>query len=507
MRRIGELKVWKVLWALFVLLMPLTSVPVIVRLVHSDVVAAPSALLLPPLLIISVLPFLTARVSDAHGDRHACAGCAAQDTSPHMLRSDQMSARKSFSENLSPLVLFVITALIATAVSFYYQLPDYKGADPFRASLSAVITLFIGFGFYLVSLAYHTTEEKLNTTFKLLSISGAVVCLWTLIQAFFWYRFQRYPEWMKDIQFTLSIGSLYRQRFVGFTLEPSWLAHQLNLLYLPFWFAASLTGYSAFRFRLKFITVERILFAAGVLVLFLTLSRVGLAAFLLTAGFCAVVFVHRIIRRLQQRFPARQKGLVTILAYIGIVLLFAAAAYGILRLLAKLDFRMAGIFDIRAAGRSDPVFYIAEKLSLAARFVYWDGGFSIFNAHPLLGVGLGHAGLYLPWMMNDYAYRLVEVRSLLYQSNTLLNIKSLWIRVLAETGIIGFAFFFIWYLRSLLTNVLVLNIPDRLRRTAAWMGCFALIAFILEGFSLDTFALPYIWFSTGLAAAAGELKS
>ena len=48
---------------------------------------------------------------------------------------------------------------------------------------------------------------------------------------------------------------------------------------------------------------------------------------------------------------------------------------------------------------------------------------------------------------------------------------------------------------------------DLLKRTAAWMGCFALLAFILEGFSLDTFALPYIWFSSGLAAGASEIIS
>ncbi len=468
-------RIWKLVWGLFVLLMPLTSVPVIVHLVHSDVVAAPSALLLPLLIVISLIPFL--------------------------------SEKRTFAENLSPLVLFTVTALAATAISFFYQLPDYKNAGPYRSTISAVITLIIGFSFYLVSLLYHDSKQKLDTTFKLLNISGAGVCLWTLAQAYFWYRYQRYPEWMKDIQFTLSIGSLYRQRFVGFTLEPSWLAHQLNLLYLPFWFAASLTGYSAFRLRYKFITVERVLFAVGLPVLFLTLSRVGLAAFLLTAAFCAMVFVHRLITKASQRFPASQKGLITILAYAGILILLAAAAYGILRLLAKLDFRMANLFNLHAAGRSDPIFYIAEKLSLAARFVYWDGGISIFNEHPLLGVGLGHAGLYLPQALNDYAYRLVEVRSLLFRSNTLLNIKSLWIRILAETGIAGFAFFFIWYLRSLLSSTLTLNSENLIKRTAAWMGCFTLTAFILEGFSLDTFALPYIWFSTGLAAAAGELRT
>ena len=185
---------------------------------------------------------------------------------------------------------------------------------------------------------------------------------------------------------------------------------------------------------------------------------------------------------------------------LGIILVLLLAAFGILHLLVKLDFRMAELFHIDLKGRSDPVFYLAEKLSLAARFVYWDGGITVFNEHPLFGVGLGHAGYYLPDALNDYAFRLVEVRDLLYHSNTLLNIKSLWIRILAESGILGFCFFFIWYLRSLIGSMTGLNTPDKLRSTAAWMSCFTLLAFLLEGFSLDTFALPYLWFTTGIGA-------
>ena len=470
--RLSEWKLWDGLWALFVLILPLTSVPLIVRLVHSDVVAAPSALLLPFLLTALFIPFLI--------------------------------RRESFPGQAVPLILTVLMLLITTVFSFIYAIPEYKGNNPLRSSVMAVLTLFVGAGYYLVSLLRHKNKEKIRTTFQLLSISGAAVCLWTLLQAFFWYKDYHYPAWMQQIQFTLSIGSLYRQRFVGFTLEPSWLAHQLNLLYLPFWFAASLTGYSAFRIRLKFLTVERVLFLIGMLVLFLTLSRVGLAAFLITVAFALLVFLKRLVSKLAGKFPREKQALITAAAVLGIILLLAAAAYGILRLLMKLDFRMAGLFTIDLKGRSDPVFYLAEKLSLAARFVYWDGGISIFNAYPLGGVGLGHAGYYLPKYLNDYAYRLVEVRDLLYRSNTLLNIKSLWIRILAEGGILGFSCFFIWYLRSLLGNMLGLHTSDRLRSTASWMGCFTLLAFLLEGFSLDTFALPYLWFSTGLAAATEQ---
>ena len=468
--RVSDWKIWDVLWGLFVLILPFTSVPIIVRLVHSDVVAAPSALLLPFLLVVLFISFF--------------------------LNHDTLPGQAI------PLILTVLMLLITTVYSFINPIPEYKGNSQLRSSVMAVLTLFVGLGYYLVSLLRHNNEKRLRTSFQLLSISGAAVCLWTLLQAFFWYKDKHYPTWMQQIQFTLSIGSLYRQRFVGFTLEPSWLAHQLNLLYLPFWFAASITGYSTFRFRLKFLTAERILFLIGTLVLFLTLSRVGLAAFLITVAFAMLVFLKRLIHRITSSFPRKRRTLITVLAIVSIVLLLAAAAYGILRLLMKLDFRMAGLFSVDLKGRSDPVFYLAEKLSLAARFVYWDGGLSIFNQHPLFGVGLGHAGYHLPKTLNDYAYRLVEVRDLIYRSNTLLNIKSLWIRILAEGGILSFICFFIWYLRSLLGNILNLRTSNPLQATAAWMGCFTLLAFILEGFSLDTFALPYLWFSTGLAAAS-----
>ena len=474
-RKLSELSLWKAVWILFVFLLPLTSVPVIVRLVRSDVVAAPSALVLAVLLAGWGLP--------------------------------RLICGKRLPDNASPFVLFVLSALLATAVSFFRTIPDFKAQSPFKNSVSAILTLFVGFSFYLVSLLWHDERKNLDLTFKILDISGAVVCLWTLTQAFYWYRDNRYPEWMKTIQFSLSVGNLYRQRFVGFTLEPSWLAHQLNLLYLPFWFAASVTGYSAFRFRAGFITAERMLFLAGTAVLFLTLSRVGLGAFLITAAFCALVFVNRLIRKLTGKAGPDKRGVLTVLAFLGVFILLAAIGWGILHLLAKLDFRMAGLFDLELTSRPDALFYFAEKLSLAARFVYWDGGFSIFNRYPLFGVGLGHAGFYLPQFLNDYAFRLTEVRNLLYRSQTLLNIKSLWIRIPAETGIIGFTFFFVWYLHSLLGNLRFLKDPDPMRSAAAWMGCFALLAFILEGFSLDTFALPYIWFSVGLAVGSREIAS
>lgn len=469
---------WNAVWAVFIFLLPFTSMPFIVRLVHSDVVAAPSALI----LLILVFGWAVPRII----------------------------LRTRIPDTIRPFIFFVLIAALCTLISFFYQIPYFKGKDVFSPSISAFLTLLIGFSFCLVSALWNSDSQKMKRTLQIINVSGAVVVLWTLMQAFFWYKDQRYPEWMREIQFTLSVGSLYRQRFVGFTLEPSWLAHQMNLLYLPWWFAASVTGYSAFSRKWKGLTVERFLFFFGALVLFLTLSRVGLVAFLLTIIFFALRLAHsgteRLILKIETNresgsFSKKHRRFLSIFAFLFVLIVVAALGFFVLYLLTKLDYRMANLFNLNWRGRSDPIFYLSEQLSLAARFVYWDAGWQIFDWFPLFGVGLGHAGFYMPDALTAYAYRLVEVRELLYRSDILMNIKSIWIRILAETGIVGFTFFFLWILKTFWSAYRCTLNTALLRKTVGWMGCFSIIAFLLEGFSLDTFALPYFWFTMGMTAS------
>jgi O-antigen ligase len=463
--RFTESRIWYGVFFVFLFLLPVTSMPFIVSLVRSDVVAAPSGLLLVLLLVLWVLPRLFAGIP--------------------------------LPDNAIPLICFILVGMLSTALSFFMEIPPHKSSSIYISAISAIITLFIGFGFFLVSALWNRNEKTLQFTMRVINWSGFAVLIWTFLQAFFWYKDNRYPDWMKNFQFFLSVGSLYRQRFVGFTLEPSWLAHQLNLLYIPWWFAASITGFTSHRFRFHQITFERILFVMGVMILYLTLSRVGLVAFIMTVLFFVI---YKIIKG----YPAKKKEkhrAASLLPVLIIILLIPILILLLGWTLSKLDYRMANLFSLDLQGRSNPIMYLAEKLSLAARFVYWSGGINIFNAHPIFGVGLGHAGFFMPESINLFALKLVEVRDLIYRTETLLNIKSLWIRILAETGIVGFSFFLIWSLRSWLLSLKMLTESSVLIRTIGWMGCFVLIAFLLEGFSLDTFALPYLWISIGIVSS------
>jgi O-antigen ligase len=87
----------------------------------------------------------------------------------------------------------------------------------------------------------------------------------------------------------------------------------------------------------------------------------------------------------------------------------------------------------------------------------------------------------------------------------LFNIKSLWVRILAETGLVGFAIFLGWLFVIFLSARYLLKNENSLMRTIGWAGIFMLVAMILDGFSVDSFALPYIWATTGLVTAASTL--
>jgi O-antigen ligase len=144
-------------------------------------------------------------------------------------------------------------------------------------------------------------------------------------------------------------------------------------------------------------------------------------------------------------------------------------------------------------------------LQFAERYVYWVAGWNIFNAHPLLGVGLGNAGFYFQQALPAYGWHLPEVMLIYLREAALPNIKSMWVRLLAETGIVGFSSFIAWYYVMVRTAWSMRLNPHRLFKVIGWFGLFVLVAYVTEGFSTDTFALPYLWVSLGIVSAAGSL--
>ena len=469
------------LWALFLLSLPFTSLPLVTKIIGSQMVAVPSGLVAAVLVAVWLIPAIIRGLSIPN----------------HTL----------------PLLLFVLIALIATLLAFFYPLPSFKGFTSIKENLESIITLLLGVFLYLVTMLWlreKKSEAEFDRTLRLITIGGILILLKALIEFLLWQQVGRYPVWYRTIHNIFSTGTLFRARVTAFAYEPSWLADQLNLLYIPYWFAATVTRRSAFKRRLWIYQVEDFCFVFGVLALVLTLSRLGYLSFLLMVG---VLFIRGTVfaadwiqKRVTTRIPRFQESSRRTLLRFGVGVLIALIYLGLLSAaffaLRTLDYRNEEIFSIDL--KKFNILKYAEELSFGARVSYWIAGWNIFNRYPLLGVGLGNAGFYFPEQLPAYAWRLREIRELIFHTSGLLNIKSLWFRILAETGIIGFSAF-----ASFLTVVFVLithlrRNEHKLAKTLNLMGIFAFAAFFIEELSLDSFALPYFWVSFAIAVAGYE---
>ncbi len=465
-----------VLWGLLLFLLPVTSMPAVRDLLHISVIAMPSIFALGLLVIIWLVPYF--------------------------LRGG------GFPREALPLLGFVLIVLLSLAVSAFLVIPTTKGTVYLRSEISALVTLLVGLAFFLTAYSRISQESDIKKALQWIYLGAAVMLLWSLMQSSAWAFWGRYPGWMRDFQDMVSLGPLYRQRATGFALEPSWLAHMLNMLYLPMWLSSVVSGYSVFSVRwLKRITVEMVLLGGGVLVLILTLSRVGWITFFCMAAYLLLGWNVRLVRWVRSHFRIieNHERVSTFLISAGLIVFYAAliilAAFG----MSRVDPRMADLFT-RNFWQLNNINRYANALQFGERVVYWQAGWEVFNRHPILGVGLGNAGRWFDQLIPSYGMNLIEVRQLLYRSYDLPNIKNLWIRILAETGFVGFAFFISWIYSLINRATRYLDSRITLKKMASIWCIFIVIGVILEGFSIDSFGMPYFWISCGLILGAGQIN-
>ena len=274
----------------------------------------------------------------------------------------------------------------------------------------------------------------------------------------------------------------------------------LNLVYLPYWLAATLKRFSVHKFKIWFLSLENIFLGLGMVVLFLTFSRGGLVAFMLVLAFLFIRLNYRFIGWLVEKWKVKKKVLVSIFAYLGILILYLGIGVAGLFTLSKIDPRMEKVFQFSSTSENPLVKY-ADNLQFGERVAYWQTGWNLFNDYPLAGVGLNSSGAYFPRYMPAYGWQLTETRDLLFRSNNVLNIKNLWARLLGETGIIGFSLFITLLVITLITALDLIKNKNKQSEVIGWMGILMLIALLGEGFSVDSLALPYYWFTLGFVAA------
>ncbi len=463
-------------WWLLVILLPFTSLPLAARVLGSEMVAPASAVIVIFWVVLWLGPFLW------KGGKLPLHGL--------------------------PLLGWLSAMVVSAGLAYFLPLPAFRFEPIWRRGLEGLATLFIGLAFYFVTVAWVKDPTRLNLTLRWINWSGVIPLAWSAVQFGLMDRHEgTFPDWLIPVHELISTNRLHHWRVTGVAFEPSWLAHQLNVLYLPIWLAAAFNGQTAHRLRWGPVTLERVLAVGGLVTLVLSKSRVGLISPVLMIGVLALVWLQGRWQRIQPRllgarFPLRwARWLSTVGLYAMVAVLLLGLLLGIGWGMSRFDHRMERLFDLEALMDGSLASY-ANQLLFAERLVYWEAGWEVFEQYPVLGVGPNNSGLFFTQTLNPYAWGLQEVSTIFYEWDVVPNPKNLWVRILAETGVVGLALFGAWLVMVGRSAGQLLRQGGKQDQWVGLAGLLALVAMLIEGFSLDTYALPYWWMMFGLVTAA-----
>ena len=165
------------LWGVLFFTLPITSMPLVSKIVGGTMVAPPAILLLVLILVLGFIPYL--------------------------LRDGKFGIQNT------AVFLFFTIACISASLSFFQVIPTYKFQPGWRNAIEALVTIAMGIGYFMAVQAWVTNEKRLRIVLSIVNFSGLVVILWALTQALYWHIDLHYPLWMRVIQESLSNGTMF----------------------------------------------------------------------------------------------------------------------------------------------------------------------------------------------------------------------------------------------------------------------------------------------------------
>jgi len=390
---------------------------------------------------------------------------------------------------LIPLTVFVLLTLAATGVGLVLDPLPLRGQEYFGRAIRAWATLGIGLSFFVAAVWMNRSEDDLRFSVKWLLLGFVMDVLWSGVQALAFYTPFIEKVTVTHWQRAFSMRELVKtNRVSGMAYEPAWLAGQIATLYLPWLFAALLTKIRVTRFK----WLEVILFGCALLLILATYSRGGL----LTAGFALIltfVFAGRSEMRAAWKWFTQQSWLLRA----GVVMVALTSMLGAGLFLGQKGY-ISRLFESDAESVEE---FIIEN-SAGARAAYTAGALGAYATSPIMGVGFGASGFYMYENLPDWAMTTVpEIARQLSPENRLYpNPKNMYVRLLAETGLIGF-FAFLAFLFSILGDSLIaLKGRQTVMRYLGIAGLFSWLAVAMYNVTQDSFATPNIWINFGILA-------
>ncbi|MEA2007502.1 MAG: O-antigen ligase family protein [Chloroflexota bacterium] len=416
-----------------------------------------------------------------------------------------------------PFFAFVTLAVISSLLPFIRgTISHLKEVSVAPRIIRSLITLALAGAIYLTVSLVPRDKDELRFTLQWFYAGLGVALFWGSLQIV--YVLDIIPNWfqiMRGMQHYISDSRLSPDRISGMAFEPSWFADQLAALWLPWILGAVLTNYTVFKWRWRWLTVEKILFLWMGGVLLFTLSRAGLGVAVAVIG-AGVLFFRRKPER-KRESPARIKWLGQIretFSNLPDLAQRAITAGGILLIIAAL-FLAVGTqsnyisrmwaFSPFAEGKSLQKYF--RYIGFGPRFIYWETAYRVFTHYPLFGVGLGNFTFHFIDMMPSahIGYMPELLRRFVPRVGRVITSKNFFAHLLAETGFMGTAVF-VTFLIMLAGGAFYLwrsnEKEERYWGTAALIG---IVAFLVDTFSYDSFAVPNPWIIFGLITAAAKV--
>ena len=393
---------------------------------------------------------------------------------------------------LTPLAVFLLAALAASLLGILLAPIPIRGQDMIGRIVRAWATVFIGVVFFIAAVWMNRNEDDLRFSVKWLFAGFIIDILWSGLQGATFYLHIFPKPLVTHWQRAISLRELIRtNRISGLAYEPSWLAGQISTLYLPWLFAWLLTRNHLTRFK----WLEPILLLLAVLLLLATFSRGGLLTVVATVILTFLLVGRTQIRAAWDWFAnGFHHGRELVLRLV-VILLIVGSLSGAFIFLGQKGY-MARLWNTQATTVED---FLIQN-SAGARVAYMWGAMGAYQEHPLTGVGLGASGFYIYNNLPDWVQTTVpEIARQLSPDNSLYpNPKNIYIRLLAETGLIGF-FLYIAFQFSILGDALfALKQKSVTMQYLGIASIFTWLALIFYNMTQDSFAIPNLWINLGI---------
>ncbi len=394
----------------------------------------------------------------------------------------------------APLLGFILIAVISTLIGGLRAPLDLRGQTYWGWALRAWLSLAIGLGFFWVSVLLSRSEDFLRKSLPWMYAGLAATIVWGGVQVLAQTTSLIDIDWVNKIQSMISIRNVTARRVSGFAFEPSWLADQITIFYFPWLLAALLT-----RFRIsKYTWLEPVLALGTIGLLLASYSRSGMFGLIVSVSVAMLTVGRGILVGMWSWFwapfvsnelPGRWSR---ILILILVVMMLVIAGWWL-----NQNPYFASLWT---ADFSRGLIPYVRDISAAARFAYIEAGMNIFNLHPWFGVGLGGSSFYLFDQLPNWALSTPYEISFQFSpdSEIIPNVRNMLIRLLSETGFLGF-WMYLAFMISILGSIRKMFLSRRtLMVYASVAGLTAWPAIILRQFTLSTLTSPVIWVSLGM---------